>query len=221
VFIGTGAKILGNLSFSGGNDDLIFEAGSTASGGINGGGGVNNLTLQGAAGSNDTLPGSITNFSTLTKDGLGQWTVSGSLSGFTIVTVKNGVLALTGNNAGYTGNLVVNPTGILEARAQSLPTKTPASANVNNVQNDGLVRFTQTDNGTYTGQITGAGSVVKLGAGVLTLTVSASSDVHPASRRALDAFGELEVEVGGVLEICSNVLVKFHNDAVITMTADY
>ena len=56
----------------------------------------------------------------------------------------------------------------------------------------------------------------------LTLTVSTSSDVNPASRSALDAStGELEVEVGGVLEICSNVLVKFHNDAVITMTADY
>jgi fibronectin-binding autotransporter adhesin len=194
----TGAKILGNLSFSGGNDDLIFEAGSTASGGINGGGGVNNLTLQGAAGSNDTLPGSITNFSTLTKDGLGQWTVSGSLSGFTIVTVKNGVLALTGNNAGYTGNLVVNPTGILEARAQSLPTKTPASANVNNVQNDGLVRFTQTDNGTYTGQITGAGSVVKLGAGVLTLTPAA-----PAGNTFL---GGLSINQGTVAAAADNAL---------------
>ena len=166
----TGASIRGNLTFGGGNDDLIFEAGSTATGGINGGGGTNNLTLQGAAGSSDTLPGSITNFTTLTKEGDGRWTVSGSLSGFTIVTVRNGVLALTGNNAGYTGNLVIDPTGTLEARAQSLPTKPGgAAANVNNVQNNGLLRFTQGDDGTYIGQITGTGSVVKLGAGVLTL----------------------------------------------------
>ncbi|WP_082407494.1 autotransporter outer membrane beta-barrel domain-containing protein [Mesorhizobium sp. 1M-11] len=194
----TGAKILGNLSFSGGNDDLIFEAASTASGAINGGGGTNNLTLQGAAGSNDTLPGSITNFTTLTKDGQGQWTVSGSLSGFTIVTVKNGVLALTGNNAGYTGNLIVDPTGILETRAQSLPTKTPASANVNNVQNNGLVRFTQGDDGSYTGQITGSGSVVKLGAGVLTLTPAA-----PAGNTFL---GGLSINQGTVAAAADNAL---------------
>ncbi|HEV2502817.1 MAG TPA: autotransporter outer membrane beta-barrel domain-containing protein [Mesorhizobium sp.] len=194
----TGARILGNLSFSGGNDDLIFEANSTASGAINGGGGTNNLTLQGAAGSNDILPGSITNFSTLTKDGQGQWTVTGSLSGFTIVTVRNGVLALTGNNAGYTGNLVVDPTGILEARAQSLPTKTPASANVNNVQNNGLVRFTQSDNGSYTGQITGSGSVVKLGAGVLTLT--------PAVAAGNTFLGGLSINQGTVAAGADNAL---------------
>ncbi|CEJ12344.1 Outer membrane protein IcsA autotransporter precursor [bacterium YEK0313] len=172
----TGGRILGNLSFGGGNDDLIFEAGSTATGGINGGGGTNNLTLQGAAGSSDTLPGSITNFTTLTKEGEGRWTVSGSLSGFTIVTVKRGVLALTGNNAGYTGNLIIDPAGTLEARAQSLPTKAGGAAtNINNVQNNGLLRFTQGDDGTYIGQITGTGSVVKLGGGVLTLAPVAAA----------------------------------------------
>ena len=194
----TGAKILGNLSFSGGDDDLIFEANSTASGAINGGGGTNNLTLQGAAGSNDILPGSITNFSTLAKDGQGQWTVTGSLSGFTVVTVKNGVLALTGNNAGYTGNLIVDPTGILEARAQSLPTKTPASANVNNVQNNGLVRFTQGDNASYIGQITGSGSVVKLGAGVLTLV--------PAVAAGNTFLGGLSINQGTVAAAADNAL---------------
>ena len=194
----TGAKILGNLTFSGGNDDLIFESNSTASGGINGGNGINNLTLQGAAGSNDILPGSITNFSTLTKDGQGQWTVTGSLSGFTIVTVKNGVLALTGNNAGYTGNLIVEPTGILEARAQSLPTKATASDNVNNVQNNGLVRFTQGDNGSYIGQITGSGSVVKLGAGVLTLT--------PAVAAGNTFLGGLSINQGTVAAAADNAL---------------
>lgn len=180
VFINrTGAKVIGDLSFANGNDDLTFEAGSSVTGGINGGGGTNNLTLQGAGGSDDTLRGDIKNFSTLTKDGEGKWTITGSLSGFTIATVKDGTLALTGNNAGYTGSVVVESAGILEARAQSLPTKTVAADNVNNVRNDGLVRFTQSDDGTYIGQIVGSGSVEKVGAGVLTLApVTAAGNTY-------------------------------------------
>lgn len=56
----------------------------------------------------------------------------------------------------------------------------------------------------------------------LTLTVSADN-VNPASGAVvLDAItGKLEVEFGGVLQICDQVVVKTHNDAVITMTASY
>lgn len=167
----TGAEVIGGISFAGGNDDLIFEAGSLVTSNINGGGGVNSLTLQGADGSDDTLGGNISNFSTLTKDGEGKWTISGSLSGFTIATVRDGTLALTGNNASYTGAVVVEGAGTLEARAQSLPTN---ATNINNVRNDGLVRFTQGDDGAYVGQITGSGAVEKVGAGVLSLTPSSS-----------------------------------------------
>lgn len=55
----------------------------------------------------------------------------------------------------------------------------------------------------------------------LTLTVS-DANVNPASTSALDAStGILEVQFGGVLEICSDVVIKTHNDAVVTMTANY
>ncbi|WP_448834200.1 autotransporter outer membrane beta-barrel domain-containing protein [Camelimonas sp. ID_303_24] len=167
----TNATVIGGLSFANGNDDLYFEPGSKVTGTINGGGGTNNLTLQGAAGSHDTLPGHVTNFTTLTKDGPGQWTMSGSLTGFTIVTVRDGTLTLTGNNAGYTGSAIVNPTGILEARAQSLPVKTNPADNLNNIQNNGLLRFTQPagDDAPYIGQIVGTGAVEKTGGGMVTL----------------------------------------------------
>ncbi len=166
----TGAQVVGDLSFAGGNDTLTFEPNSVVTGNINGGGGVNDLILQGILGSDDTLAGALRNFTTLTKNGDGLWTVSGSLSGFTTVTVNDGTLALTGNNVDYTGTVIVRPDGVLEARAQSLPVKTIAVNNVNNVQNDGLVRFTQPDDGTYIGQIVGSGAVEKTGAGVLNLT---------------------------------------------------
>lgn len=56
----------------------------------------------------------------------------------------------------------------------------------------------------------------------LTLTVSADN-VNPASGAVvLDATtGILEVQFGGVLQICDEVAIKTHNDARITMTANY
>ncbi|MFO1141627.1 MAG: autotransporter-associated beta strand repeat-containing protein [Amaricoccus sp.] len=171
----TGAVVNGSLSFAGGNDDLLFFANSTVTGSINGGGGSNNLTLQGAAGSSDTLAGALANFQTLTKDGLGRWTVSGSLSGFSSTTVNQGTLALTGNNVNYSAGVLVNPLGTLEARAQSLPEQADPADNLTNVTNNGVLRFAQPDAGIYLGQVVGNGRVEKTGAGVLTLAPSAGA----------------------------------------------
>lgn len=56
----------------------------------------------------------------------------------------------------------------------------------------------------------------------LTLTVSADNVNPPTGTVILDDItGILEVQFGGVLEICDEVVVKTHNDAVITMTANY
>ncbi|MFO1208401.1 MAG: autotransporter-associated beta strand repeat-containing protein [Amaricoccus sp.] len=171
----TGALVNGSLSFAGGNDDLFFFANSTVTGSINGGGGTNNLTLQGAAGSSDTLAGALANFQTLTKDGLGRWTVSGSLTGFSSTTVNQGTLALTGNNNNYAAGVLINPLGTLEARAQSLPEQANPADNLANVTNNGVLRFAQPDDGIYLGQVVGSGRVEKTGAGVLTLAPSAGA----------------------------------------------
>ncbi len=165
----TGAVVDGDLRFAGGDDDLFFSAGSTVTGAIDGGGGVNTLTLTGALGSRDVLRGDITGFDTVVKDGLGRWTVPGSLSGFTATTVRLGTLALTGDNVGLGGTVTVMPAGVLEARAQSLPLQLDPADNLANVTNNGLVRFAQPDDGTYIGQIVGTGRVEKTGDGVLTL----------------------------------------------------
>ncbi|MCL2656107.1 MAG: autotransporter-associated beta strand repeat-containing protein, partial [Betaproteobacteria bacterium] len=167
IFINRSSGIVyGSLSFANGNDSLTLYAGSLITGGFNGGGGTNSLTLHGTLGSSDTLVGNITNFQTLIKDGEGTWTLSGSVgnnSGGTplAVTVQQGTLALTGNNTSFNGSVVVDPAGILQARAQSLPPS---------VIDNGLVWFTQPDNGIYAGAISGDGAVLKTDAGVLTLT---------------------------------------------------
>lgn len=174
VFINrTGALVDGGLSFAGGNDKLTFEADSKVTGAINGGGGTNALTLQGAAGSNDSLAGAIQNFTTLDKDGQGTWTITGSLSGFTVVSVNEGTLRLTGNNTNYNGSVKITAAdAVLEAKARSLPT---TGSNIGNIANDGILRLVDslTDDdggiGNYAGQITGTGRVEMTGTGIVTL----------------------------------------------------
>lgn len=158
-------KVVGNLVFAGGNDTLNLYTGSSVSGSINGGGGNNLLTLNGAGSA--TLPTTVTNFETLQKQDSGTWTVSNSIAsmGVTATEVQQGTLALTGNNASYTGAMLVDQAGTLQASAQSLPLA---------VTDNGLVQFEQNTNGTYTGLISGSGAVEKDGAGTLTLAPSAS-----------------------------------------------
>ena len=161
----SGARVEGSLSFAGGNDNLTLEANSVITGSFDGGGGTNTLTLAGASGSSDSLAGNISNFQTLTKTGDGIWTLYGSIGNAggspLAVNVQQGTLALTGNNTNFNGSVQVDAAGILEARAQSLPEA---------IANGGLVRFTQPDDGTYTGVISGSGAVEKTQAGILTLT---------------------------------------------------
>ena len=72
--------VKGGLSFAQGNDDLYFYAGSVVTGSIDGGGGQNNMFLDGGTNSDDTLTQTLKNFQTITKTGEGKWTISGSIS---------------------------------------------------------------------------------------------------------------------------------------------
>ena len=165
----SGASVHGSLNFGGGSDSLLLAPHSTITGNIGGGGGNNTLILYGEAGSDDTLTGAITNFQSIRKDGDGKWTLTGSIGNNSsaggaplAVQVRQGTLALTGNNSSFNGSLRVELAGTLEARAQSLPPS---------VINNGLVLFNQPDNGTYAGTIGGGtGHVAKSGAGILTLS---------------------------------------------------
>lgn len=180
VFVNhSNSKVIGSLSFGRGDDDLEFYSNSLVTGNINGGGGVNRLTLNGATDSQDTLRGDISNFSTLTKNGEGRWDVTGTLNGFTVVSVNQGTLGLSGDNTRYNGQLVINPEGnndasaTVEAPARSLPTR--SGSNLNNVVNNGVLRFTQDKDESYVGQIVGSGQVIKTGEGTLSLTPQADT----------------------------------------------
>lgn len=160
----TGGQIKGNLQFSGGNDDLILNTGSTMTGAFDGGGGTNTLTLGGSGA--DNLPGAFANFQSLVKDGPGAWTLTGTVSdsgsgGRLAVDVRQGLLTLTGNNSGFNGAITVQPGGTLQAQAQSLPPS---------IIDNGAVIFDQAADGTYAGSISGSGTVFKTNTGTLTLT---------------------------------------------------
>lgn len=218
----SGAIVYGSLSFAGGNDILTLYPGSVITGGFNGGGGTNTLTLTGQQGTSDTLPGNISNFQTLTKTGAGTWTLSGTVgtnSGTPLaVLVQQGTLALTGNNSSFNGSVVVDPAGILQARAQSLPPS---------VTDNGLVHFVQTDNGTYAGVISGSGSVLKTDAGVLTLsgantyaggtTIQGGTIAINADNRLGAASGPIVLD-GGTLELTGSF--NLSASRAITVTAN-
>jgi outer membrane autotransporter protein len=155
-------QVIGNLVFAGGNDTLRLYTGSVITGNFNGGGGNNTIFLSGTGSA--SLPGNMVNFTTLYKNDPGVWTLTGTITGVTVAQVQQGTLVLTGNNTQYTGKVIVDAAGTLEARAQSLPPT---------VTDNGLVRFAQPDNGTYTGVISGTGAVEKTQAGTLVLAPTA------------------------------------------------
>jgi outer membrane autotransporter protein len=143
-----------------GNDALILQTGSQIIGTADGGGGANTVQLQGSG----TASNAFVNYQTLTMTG-DDWIWSGSGT-FANAYVKQGTLDLTGTLGTTTASVSasVDSGAILQANAGNLPLA---------VADNGLVRFQQDADGTYTGLIAGAGSVEKTGAGVLTLAPAA------------------------------------------------
>ncbi|ASL48332.1 Antigen 43 [Burkholderia sp. AD24] len=141
------------ITMGNGNDSLILQTGSIINGTANGGAGTNTVTLQGSG----TASNVFTNFQTLLMQGT-LWNLTGSGT-FTLAHVQTGTLSLTGT-LGASASALVDAGATLQAAAQSLP---------QNVSDNGLVRISQDNAGTYGGLILGTGSVEKTGAGTLTL----------------------------------------------------
>lgn len=158
VFTNRGT-VIGNLTFAGGNDQLNLFTGSTLTGSFNGGGGTNQITLDGAGVA--SLPGMIQNFQSLLKTNLGTWTLTGTISGKLAVEVAAGTLVLAGNNSAFTGSIVVDAAGTLQGTSATLA---PV------IHDNGLVLFAQPQAGSYGGIISGTGALTKIDPGLLTLT---------------------------------------------------
>jgi autotransporter-associated beta strand protein len=123
----------------------------------NGGTSLNNGTL---AGTSDSLQGAISNNGKVRFDQSSNGTYSGAMDGSgSLEKNGNGTLTLSGANS-YSGGTTVN-NGTLAGTTDSLQGA---------ISNNGTVRFDQSANGTYSGVLSGGGSLEKSGTGAVTLS---------------------------------------------------
>lgn len=178
TLIGNTQSLLGNVV---NNGNLIFNQSNagTFAGNISGTGyvgkdGLGVLTLSGVnnysngtqiangtiVGNTQSLFGNIVNNAALIFDQSGTGQFAGNISGSGSVTkLGQGNLTLTGTNS-YTGGTTVS-TASLIGNTQSL---------TGNIVDNASVIFDQSTNGTFAGNISGTGALLKLGSGSLTLS---------------------------------------------------
>jgi outer membrane autotransporter protein len=154
-------RLIGVLNFANGDDALHVHTGSSITGAIDGGGGNNLLTLDGTG--TASFAQTLSNFQTLVKRDSGTWTFDNALpgSGITSTRVAAGTLILGADASSYTGSMTVDAAGVLQTSAQFAPLA---------ITDNGLVRFAQPNDASYTGLLSGTGGIEKTGAGRLTLT---------------------------------------------------
>jgi outer membrane autotransporter protein len=211
TFLWQGGGTIGGLIDMGDGDDTatlrnLGDAQVSATQTITGGNGTDLLVLAGA-GPTAMNASLVTGFERLNKIEAGTWTLSGSLADFQTVNVQQGTLRLTGDNSAFAGQTIVDPAGILEGPALGI---TPA------VTNNGLVRFTQPDVGTYAGTISGVGAVEKTGAGTTILT-----GANTYSGGTTITQGTLQLGAGGtsgsiVGNVANNGTLAFNRSDLIT-----
>jgi outer membrane autotransporter protein len=213
---GPNAVVAGNLDLQGGNDNVTLFAGSRITGDLNGGGGANTLTLDGAAGTADTRTGSLNNFETLTKAGAGTWTLTDALGdngGATPlgVTVPNGTLILTGDNPAFNGTMLVSPNGTLQLGNGG------ASGNLSgNITDNGAVAFDRSDTVTFPSVISGTGSLNQIGLGTTILTGS-----NAYTGGTVISAGTLQIGAGGTTgsilgNVTDNGTLAFNRSGTVT-----
>lgn len=151
----------GDISGSGsltktGSSQQVLTGANTYTGGTT----IQQGVLQiGDGGTHGSLAGDVVNNASLVFNRSDALTVAGNISGSGSLTQQGGgTLTLTGTNT-YTGSTIVGA-GVLAGNSASLQ-----GAIFNNAQ----VVFQQDNDGTYSGVMSGSGSLLKAGAGTLTL----------------------------------------------------
>jgi outer membrane autotransporter protein len=189
----SGAVVDGSLQLGSGKNTLYLFTGSTITGGYNGGTGGNNSIYYKGTGT-DTDSSNITNFQHLYKDDSGSWTLTGQITGLKDAQVKNGTLILNQqDNSNFQGITLVDPAGTLQGTNTSIP---------QHVTNNGLVNFNVTsqnvtNDGNYSGVITGSGVVQKIGDSQLNLTgINTYSGGTVVAQGSLGIYGSQSIGSG-------------------------
>jgi autotransporter-associated beta strand protein len=199
---GGGGAGLGGALFVQGGGTLTMAgsftvSGNTVAGGAGGGGSGGSGTNNGASGSgagsglflnaNGTITltpsaGQTQTINDAIVDQTGAGGTHANAGSWSLVKDGSGITTLTGANA-YTGGTTVK-SGILQGNTTSL---------VGNIANNAIVVFEQASDGTYAGNITGTGELIKDGSGKLILSGN-------------NSFGAGILVSGGILQGTSNSL---------------
>jgi outer membrane autotransporter protein len=97
--------VIGNMVFCAGDVALHFYTGSSLTGDLTAGTGTNTISLNGSG--NGAFSSPIADFQTITKLDDGTWTLSGVVSGATLLNVTQGTLILSAANI-YSGVTTIN-----------------------------------------------------------------------------------------------------------------
>jgi len=174
AFTKTGA---GTLTLSGAN---TYSGGTTVAAG----------TLRG---NTSSLQGDIVNQAAVVFDQATTGTYAGAMSGTGSLTKEGaGTLTLSGTNT-YSGGTTVNA-GTLRGSAAGLQ---------GNIVNQSAVVFDQGTNATYSGVLSGSGTLTKEGAGTLTLT---GANTYSGATQVLA--GAIELGASGALGATSGLTVE-------------
>ncbi|WP_404333834.1 autotransporter-associated beta strand repeat-containing protein [Sphingomonas sp. MMS12-HWE2-04] len=175
---GSGAVRLDQALTLGGDDSSTTYAGAISGSGALVKTGSGTLTLGGTngytggtviaagaiQGDSNAVRGDVANGGTLVFDQAFDGGYAGIVSGTgMLVKAGSGTLTLSGANTYAGGTLVTS--GTLQGNTQSLQ---------GDVANDGVLAFAQDFDGAYAGDLSGTGTLVKTGAGAVTLIGSAS-----------------------------------------------
>jgi autotransporter-associated beta strand protein len=169
-----------------GNSTLVLTGTNTYSGGTT----ISAGTLQlGNGGSTGSITGDVVDNGRLVFARSDVSDFSGAISGSGSVTIQNapfaGFTILTANNT-YTGGTTIT-SGVL-----SVGNGGTTGSILGDVLNNGELNFDRSDNVTFSGLITGNGSLYKFGAGVLTLTAD-----NTYSNATVIGAGSLQLGNGG------------------------
>ncbi|HJR56016.1 MAG TPA: autotransporter-associated beta strand repeat-containing protein [Rhizomicrobium sp.] len=143
-----------------GNGTLILSGANTYTGGTTISAGTLQLGNGNIAGS---VTGNIVNNATLVFNPGNTVTYAGVISGTGGVRIDSGEIILTANNS-YTGGTTVAGSNL------QLGNGGAAGSVAGNIVSNGFLRFNRSDSVTFSGVISGSGSLTQLGAGTLILT---------------------------------------------------
>jgi fibronectin-binding autotransporter adhesin len=149
------------IQFGSGDDTLTLQTGSVITGGVDGGAGNNVIVLNGTVATQTPAQtvGAYTNFQNLNVN-TGDWTLAGTASYPTATIASGATLQVPGSLTGavnvQTGGALVLGDGVSQGQL------------VGSLTDNGVVTFNEPADYTFDGAFSGAGSLIKDGAGVLT-----------------------------------------------------